>query len=309
MKTPLHKAVSQGHKDVSIALLEAGADTNVIDAKGHSPLDTMLAASPYMMTISSEMDGNSEQSTSRTTSGVKETGETRDHDGLGSDRNWEELRGALERHGGHYHRVLSVEGCGDNGVNLGGVGVGSSPATPGPSGCRKASVLVLSNACDPRTGTDDSVFDFSPAVPRQLAERELEFAHSRSNRSVDAEESRLERGLVSGVGTPPVGVNDSRMLATSASPDFSNTPKEALPPVMIARDDGCRNDSVPPSEVPGGRGGSPESVGMKCGECQVPVVTMVRALCCRGLLCKSCSRVLRVQGRSCSLCRNPNKIT
>ena len=36
--TPLHAAVAGGHVDVSLLLIEAGADVNVADAGGHTPL-------------------------------------------------------------------------------------------------------------------------------------------------------------------------------------------------------------------------------------------------------------------------------
>lgn len=47
MRTPLHKAASQGHRDVSVALLDAGAEVNALDAGGHSPLDTLVLSAPH----------------------------------------------------------------------------------------------------------------------------------------------------------------------------------------------------------------------------------------------------------------------
>lgn len=43
MKTPLHKAVDQCHREIAVALMDAGADPNAIDAAGNSPMDVLFS--------------------------------------------------------------------------------------------------------------------------------------------------------------------------------------------------------------------------------------------------------------------------
>ena len=159
MKTPLHKAASQGHRDVCIALLEAGADSNASDAAGNSPLDLLNMSLP----MPSESlpgppgkggDGN------RYSGGVRGgTGSDRSDESdaacsvvvlpNGEDRDWDGVRDALERYGGRRLRFDPVAhgsaNGGDDGVDTRGGhgGNGDGDNTHG-----SASSVTCSSASD-----------------------------------------------------------------------------------------------------------------------------------------------------------------
>lgn len=50
MKTPLHKAVDQCHREIAVALMDAGADPNATDAAGNSPMDVLFSHFPSTQT-------------------------------------------------------------------------------------------------------------------------------------------------------------------------------------------------------------------------------------------------------------------
>lgn len=51
-------------------------------------------------------------------------------------------------------------------------------------------------------------------------------------------------------------------------------------------------------------GTSASAVGIPCGECNLPKVVMVRASCCGGLLCKTCSWEICARRDDCRRCRD-----
>lgn len=69
---------------------------------------------------------------------------------------------------------------------------------------------------------------------------------------------------------------------------------------------GADNGRISSSRTEGagmGAGGEREIVGIPCTECLLPKVVMVRALCCRGLICKPCVRGINLRRQSCRRCR------
>lgn len=121
MKTPLHKAASQGHRDVCIALMEAGADPNACDVSGNTALDVLyLSSSEYLLPPPMPPNPSPESIEKRrgdgTTGGcgeddrrvsVSERGDTSPTVGWygeAIDRNG--VREALERFGGGRQRTL-----------------------------------------------------------------------------------------------------------------------------------------------------------------------------------------------------------
>lgn len=111
MKTPLHKAAGQGHRDVCIALMEAGADPNTRDAAGNTVLDVLDLASPTLsnaaLLLAPQNKGGGTEACSTV---VLSSGE---------DQDWSGAREALERYGG----------CGCHGCDGDGSSACGSPST------------------------------------------------------------------------------------------------------------------------------------------------------------------------------------
>ena len=95
MKTPLHKAAGQGHRDVCVALMEAGADPNTRDAAGNSALDVLDQSSPVLSNaalLSTSDKGGGGGGAEECSTVVLSRGGKQD---------WGGVREALERYGGY----------------------------------------------------------------------------------------------------------------------------------------------------------------------------------------------------------------
>lgn len=119
MKTPLHKAASQGHRDVCIALMEAGADPNACDVSGNTALDVLyLSSSEYLLSPSIPLKLSPESIEKRRGDGttaaeddrrvkINRSGDTRYTGGwYGEAVDWNGARDALERFGGGRQRTF-----------------------------------------------------------------------------------------------------------------------------------------------------------------------------------------------------------
>lgn len=297
MRTPLHKAADQGHREVSIALMGTGADPNTHDASGASPLDVVMTSATRGMYTSSARSSKGSEGRgehSPTSNLAVALGSN-----LGAGRDWGGVQIALEQHGGRRSRACSssvavnVECAEGDAVQVRSeCSLGYSKALSGASG-----KLVIGE----RTASGGTI-----DTPQMLAS--------------DSVQRSEPTDYVSEGGT---FVDQGRNLGS----------KEAIPEVLMARvgqeickasgnNDGVHSISTLPAQqqeyshgiditrvtthTKGNQGSriSAEGTGVPCGECRAPVVTMVRSSCCRGLLCKSCARSMRIRREVCRQCRD-----
>lgn len=260
MKTPLHKAAAQGHRDVCVALLEAGADPNACDAAGNSAVDVLSLSAPTLFDaefVSSPRNRGSNSAggggTEACSTVILSSGEEKD---------WGGVREALERYGGR-RKVGKAIGIanGDGGDSC---ATGRNPGS-GSSGRREgAAALEQESAPEPS--------------PTPLAWKK---AHGAPDVCVEGSEGTTAR--------------QTRRLSTEVDPRKPSEVGATAAPAS-ASSKGQLVDT-PHSEHGG-------SAGIPCGECLLPKVVLVRASCCRGLLCKPCLRDISARRHNCRRCRD-----
>lgn len=118
MKTPLHKAAAQGHRDVCVALMEAGADPNACDAAGNSALDVLSLSAP---SLSAEGVSGPRNKDSGGGGGTTEACSIVVLSSGGEEKDWGGVREALVRYGG-CRKLGEAIGSGNGGGGGGGEG-------------------------------------------------------------------------------------------------------------------------------------------------------------------------------------------
>lgn len=172
MRTPLHKAASQGRRDVSVALLDAGAEVNALDAGGRSPLDTLVLSAPHSV-----------------------------HGDAADGKDWKGTQEALLRCGGGHSAVDLSGGCGgESARRFAKVGVEGPGASTGvPSGTGDG--LNKTSASPPEllglgSGSVD-LDDMRSIDPRRLGPRQ----ETVGDTSVETVDGRASDTATSGLGT------------------------------------------------------------------------------------------------------------
>lgn len=311
MKTPLHKAATEGHRDVCIALLEHGADPNACDAAGNSVLDVLSLALPSAWEELSGVQRGRRGGGADGVIGEQGKGDCSVVGFLkGEEKDWRGLCEALERYGGR--RRL------DRGHGLGNSGAGDGDGAEGPrrsdvpsaGGARKCGVTGGVDCEKVRAkGIDTPLLSREATASREmvnvadLAAEESEGALTRQA-SGDTEADTV-------VGRVDV---DAACAAVASAGDESGD----VPSVVARARAECQHDRVAARKNSAGvmLGGTSvdhpitwaadgsESAGIPCGECRLPTVVMVRSACCRGLLCKPCLRDVTVRRIKCRRCRD-----
>lgn len=313
MKTPLHKAAGQGHRDVCIALLEAGADANASDAAGNSPLDLLdmsLPMSSASMPGPPGKGGGGNRDSGGVDGGIG-SGRSNESDNTcsvvvlsnGGDRDWGGVREALERYGGRRLRFDPVApgsaggdddggddatsgghgGNGDGGDSARGT-AGSARCCPSASDCVSGGTAIQGNV------------DASRSVVARSSSMDAGSAALSSGRPADP----TSKGL-SGCKKEQPNADD---IVTAGGAHATPQPAGNLETVAGESGRGGLVEGVPAVDSTfspaGGEGGT--SAGIPCGECRLPKVVMVRAACCGALLCKPCVRHLSARRRGCRRC-------
>lgn len=268
LRTPLHKAASQGHREVCVALMEAGADPNACDAAGNSALDVLCLSAPILPDAVPAPSPHNEGSSGAAGGGGSEACSIVVLSS-GAGKDWGGVREALERHGGRRHMHARVAGLGN--VGSGGGGDHHSEASSGcidpgarSSGREKESASVL------------SVEPVVQTAGAELGVREPEGA------ALPGQERSCTKNR-SGV---------------DAAAELASTPSQGqLGAVSVAVTEGVVLERAVDKTPRSGGGGVP------CGECLLPKVVMVRTTCCGGLICKPCARGICARRQSCRRCR------
>lgn len=161
MRTPLHKAASQGHREVCVALMGAGADPNACDAAGNSALDVLSVSAPILPDAAPVPSSHSEGSGAAGDGGGSEACSIVVLSSSGAGKDWGGVREALERYGGRRMRAR-VEGSG----NVGGSGGGNHEDEASGREKGRASVLAADSVVQ-AAGAELGVWESEGALPGQ----------------------------------------------------------------------------------------------------------------------------------------------
>lgn len=302
MKTPLHKAVDQGHEDVSIALLEAGANPNACDAAGNSPMDIVVLSSPPAASGSSDIQRTDSARLGAGASDscdVSHTGQERCGFSVqANEKDWSRLREVLERYGARCCRDSSSKDS-SGGFN-GSVDVAQVAGVSGEHESWRQPVQTRSS----NNGADD------------LDENKAKYSiivDALSSRTTVFVDPKTESGCCpsdAGAGDNDFPAEVARkkknnILAIDQSADVTpaTLPLKHQTDAFTHDGDGAGRGPIDTAQSEAGEGGSGGSVGVPCGECRLPKVVMVRASCCGGLLCKHCIRDISIRRCKCRRCR------
>ena len=314
MKTPVHKAAGQGHRDVCIALLEAGADPNAPDAAGNSALDVLDMSSPMPFESLPERSGDGDRSSGGVDGGTS-SGRRGERDTAcsvvvlsgGGARDWDGVRGALERYGGRCLRSNPVSADGGDGVDLDGGHDGGGDDAHGITISDRRSGGVSGNTII-QENVDASQTVFDDVSGRAVIHENVETSHTAITQSSWMEPAGVGLsigGPVDPTSSRPSGCKkgDSNLNDSMAGGGAHATPRPSggLEAVGGEKTLGILLEGAPNSSVfPAEEGGA--SAGIPCGECRLPKLVMKRAACCGALLCKACVRHISARRRGCRRC-------
>lgn len=171
MRTPLHKAAAQGHRDVCVALMEAGADPNACDAAGNSALDVLSLSAPNL----SDTEGVSSPR-NKSSGGGGGTGACSIVVlSSGEDKDWGGVREALVRYGGCRNLGKAI-GSGNGGGGGGGDSSAHRNSGPNNSGEREGAAALAQDRAPPAPNRVDAIV--TPASASSTAQQPVDTPRS-----------------------------------------------------------------------------------------------------------------------------------